>query len=51
MGQARRMGDEVIFLHAGRVAERGPRDQVLGAPRSEAARAWTQGRLYTAKPD
>lgn len=47
MGQARRMGDEVIFLHAGRVAERGPLDRVLGAPRSEAARAWVQGRLYT----
>ena len=50
IGQARRMGDEVIFLHAGRVAERGPLDDVLGAPRSEAARAWTQGRLYTATP-
>ena len=48
IGQARRMGDDVIFLHAGRIAERGPLDQVLGAPRSEAARAWTQGRLYTA---
>ncbi len=47
LGQARRMGDEVIFLDAGRVAERGTLDQVLGAPRSEAARAWTQGRLYT----
>ncbi len=50
LGQARRMGDEVIFLHAGRVAERGPLHQVLGAPRSEAARAWTQGRLYTGTP-
>jgi tungstate transport system ATP-binding protein len=50
IGQARRMGDEVIFLHAGRVAERGPLDRVLGAPRSAAARAWTQGRLYTATP-
>lgn len=47
MGQARRMGDEVIFLHAGQVAETGPISQVLGHPRSEAARAWTQGRLYT----
>jgi tungstate transport system ATP-binding protein len=46
-GQARRMGDDVIFLHAGRVAETGPRDQVLDAPRSEAARAWMAGRLYT----
>jgi len=41
------MGDEVIFLHAGQVAETGPIEQVLGRPRSEAARAWTQGRLYT----
>jgi len=47
MGQARRMCDEVIFLHVGRVAECGPRERVLGAPRSEAARAWVQGRLYT----
>jgi len=46
-GQARRMGDAVIFLHAGRVAEAGPRDQVLDAPRSEAAQAWMAGRLYT----
>lgn len=47
MGQARRMGDEVIFLHAGQVAETGPIEQVFGRPRSEAVRAWTQGRLYT----
>jgi tungstate transport system ATP-binding protein len=47
LGQAGRMGDEVIFLHAGQVAETGPIEQVLGRPRSEAARAWTQGRLYT----
>ena len=51
MGQARRMGDEVIFLHAGRVAESGPIDRVLGAPRSEAARAWVEGRLYTGALD
>ncbi|MFU8776083.1 MAG: ATP-binding cassette domain-containing protein [Roseovarius sp.] len=47
LGQARRMGDEVIFLHAGQVAETGSIGQVLGHPRSEVARAWTQGRLYT----
>lgn len=47
MGQARRMGDAVVFLHAGRVAERGPLHEVMGDPRSEAARAWVQGRLYT----
>jgi len=50
LGQARRMGDDVIFLHHGRIAERGPRDRVLGAPRSEAARAWLEGRLYTGSP-
>jgi tungstate transport system ATP-binding protein len=50
LGQARRMGDEVIFLHAGRIAEHGPLHEVLGAPRSEAARAWVQGRLYIETP-
>lgn len=45
-GQARRLGDEMIFLHAGRVAETGPVTQVLDAPRSEPARAWAEGRLY-----
>lgn len=47
LGQARRMGDAVIFLHAGKVAESGRLDDVLGAPRSEPARAWLEGRLYT----
>ena len=45
-GQARRMGDDVIFLHRGRVADAGPADQVLHAPKSAAARAWLAGRLY-----
>ena len=45
-GQARRLGEDVIFLHAGRVAETGPAATVLEQPRSEAARAWLDGRLY-----
>ena len=45
-GQARRLGDDLIFLHAGRVAESGRVSDVLDAPRSEAARAWLAGRLY-----
>jgi len=45
-GQARRLGDDVIFMHGGRVAETGPVGQVLDSPRSEAARAWLEGRLY-----
>lgn len=45
-GQAQRMADDVIFLHKGRVAEAGRAAQVLCAPRSDAAAAWLEGRLY-----
>ncbi len=45
-GQARRMGDDVIFMAHGRVAETGPAADVLSAPRSAAARAWLDGRLH-----
>jgi len=51
IGQARRLGDDLIFLHAGRVVEAGPAPEVLDAPRSEAARAWREGRLYLGTPD
>ena len=46
VGQARRLGDDLVFLHAGRVVETGPVSDVLDTPRSEAARAWVEGRLY-----
>ena len=46
-GQARRLGDELVFLHAGRVAETGALPGALEAPRSEPARAWVEGRLHT----
>ncbi len=45
-GQARRLGDDVIFMAGGRIAETGPIATVLESPRSEAARAWLQGRLF-----
>ena len=51
IGQARRLGDDLIFLHAGRVVEAGPVMGVLDAPRSEAARAWIGGRLYLGPQD
>ena len=51
IGQARRLGDDLVFLHAGRVAETGRVPEVLDAPRSEAARAWIEGRLYLGPPD
>lgn len=45
-GQARRLGDQGLFLHAGRVAETGRIASMLSAPRSEAVQAWCDGRLY-----
>ncbi|MDD9718371.1 ATP-binding cassette domain-containing protein [Dinoroseobacter sp. PD6] len=45
-GQARRMADDILFLHRGRVAEAGPAQQVLTAPRSAAVAAWLDGRFY-----
>ncbi|MEZ5653156.1 MAG: ATP-binding cassette domain-containing protein [Burkholderiaceae bacterium] len=46
IGQARRLGDDVVFMHAGRVVETGPVGRVLEAPQSAAARAWLEGRLF-----
>lgn len=46
LGQARRMGDDVIFLHDGRIAETGNLQSVLSHPEAEATRAWLEGRLY-----
>ncbi len=45
-GQARRLGDDLIFLHRGRVAETGPVAERLRTPRSPTMRAWNEGRLY-----
>lgn len=45
-GQARRLGDDLIFLHGGGVVETGRVPEVLDAPRSEEARAWLEGRLH-----
>ncbi len=42
MGFAREISSEVLFLHQGIVEERGPPEQVLGAPRSERCRAFLQ---------
>ncbi|OWU75074.1 ABC transporter ATP-binding protein [Marinibacterium profundimaris] len=46
LGQARRLADDVIFLHEGTIAEAGPASVLLTAPRSGPARAWIDGRLY-----
>jgi len=45
LGQARRLGDEVIYLHQGRVLERASVDQFLSRPASAEAAAFIKGEL------
>ena len=46
LGQARRLADEVIFLHRGRLLEQTPAEEFFDRPRSEAARAFVAGELF-----
>ena len=43
IGQARRLADEVIFLHHGRIIEQAPAAQFFAAPSTTAARAYLGG--------
>jgi len=45
LGQARRLGDEVVFLHQGRVAERSPIERFFPHPASPEAAAFVKGEL------
>ena len=45
LGQARRLGDEVLFLHEGRLAERAPIDRFFRQPASPEAAAFIKGEL------
>jgi tungstate transport system ATP-binding protein len=45
LGQARRLADEVAFLHRGRLIERTPRAEFLDRPRSPEARAFMCGEI------
>ena len=45
LGQARRLADEVVFLHRGRVMEHTPAAQFFARPRSQPARDYLAGRL------
>jgi tungstate transport system ATP-binding protein len=45
LGQARRLGDEVIYLHQGRVVERAPVERFLKQPASPEAAAFVKGEL------
>ncbi|NIR98975.1 MAG: phosphate ABC transporter ATP-binding protein, partial [Gammaproteobacteria bacterium] len=42
---ARRLADEVILLHRGRIAERAPADAFFEDPKSPEAQAYLAGRL------
>ena len=43
LGQARRLGDEVLFVHEGRIAERSPVEQFFSKPASFEAAAFIKG--------
>ena len=45
IGQARRMADDVVFLHRGRVAEHATASAFFPEPRCEAARNYLNGRI------
>jgi tungstate transport system ATP-binding protein len=45
LGQARRLGDEVIYLHQGRVVERAPVEAFLSRPATPEAAAFIKGEL------
>jgi tungstate transport system ATP-binding protein len=45
LGQARRLGDEVIYLHQGRVVERAPVEKFFAQPATAEAAAFIKGEL------
>ena len=45
LGQARRLGDEVLFIHQGRLAERAPVERFFRQPGSPEADAFIKGEL------
>ena len=45
LGQARRLGDEIVFLHQGRVVETAPADRFFTQPGSAEAEAFLKGEL------
>lgn len=45
LGQARRLADEILFLHRGRIEEAGPAEAFFHQPRSTTADAFMKGEL------
>ena len=48
LGQARRLGDEVLFIHQGRLVERAPVETFFKQPASSEAAAFIKGELLWA---
>ena len=46
LGQARRIADDILFLHRGRLVEHRPAEALLDDPQSAEARAFIAGELY-----
>lgn len=46
LAQARRLADEILFLHHGRIVERRPTAEFFANPSTEVARAFVEGRLH-----
>jgi tungstate transport system ATP-binding protein len=45
VGQARRLGRDIVFLHGGRLAEQSSADAFFDTPRSRVARAYLAGEI------
>jgi len=45
LGQARRLADEIMFLHRGRLFEKAPADTFFDGPRNDLAQAFIRGEL------
>ncbi len=45
VGQARRLADEVVFMHRGRILERAPAERFFDRPQSAQARDYLAGRI------
>ena len=45
LGQAHRLGDEILFLHQGRLVERAPAEPFLKHPASPEAARFLEGEL------
>lgn len=47
IGQVRRLATDILFVHHGRIAEAGAAAELLGAPQTEALRAYLNGDIVT----